>query len=96
MLLKDLEDAEGQNLKQYGAHVEILSQFSGTRVNIPIRYVVEHEKNLGTENKFHLAETIRTSRNLKLYIIYFIAVNAYVISFSNHLLSLYYTLLIEF
>lgn len=33
MLLKDLEDAEGQNLKQYGAHVEILSQFLGTRVN---------------------------------------------------------------
>lgn len=27
MLLKDLEDAEEQNLKQYGAHAEIVSQF---------------------------------------------------------------------
>lgn len=27
MLLKDLEDAEEQNLKQYGAHAEIISQF---------------------------------------------------------------------
>lgn len=27
MLLKDLEDAEEQNLKQYGAHVVIISQF---------------------------------------------------------------------
>lgn len=27
MLLRDLEDAEEQNLKQYGAHAEIVSQF---------------------------------------------------------------------
>lgn len=66
MLLKDLEDAEGQNLKQYRAHVEILSQFLGTRVNIPIRYAVEHKRNSGTENKFRLAGTIRISRNLNL------------------------------
>lgn len=31
MLLKDLEDAEEQNLKQYGAHVEIISQFLSKR-----------------------------------------------------------------
>lgn len=30
MLLKDLEDAEEQNLKQYGAHAEIISQFLST------------------------------------------------------------------
>lgn len=29
MLLRDLEDAEEQNLKQYGAHAEIVSQFLG-------------------------------------------------------------------
>lgn len=29
VLLKDLEDAEEQNLKQYGAHAEIISQFLG-------------------------------------------------------------------
>lgn len=29
VLLKDLEDAEEQNLKQYGAHAEIIFQFLG-------------------------------------------------------------------
>jgi len=36
MLLKDLEDAEEQNLRQYGAHVEIISQFLGTYTKFTI------------------------------------------------------------
>lgn len=37
MLLRDLEDAEEQNLKQYGAHVEVISQFLG--IYLPVLYI---------------------------------------------------------
>jgi hypothetical protein len=43
MLLKDLEDAEEQNLKQYGAHAEIISQFLSTEfINQLIEFIISN------------------------------------------------------
>lgn len=51
MLLRDLEDAEEQNLKQYGAHAEIVSQFLGKlqQLNIIICIFYSHEFLLSVE-----------------------------------------------
>lgn len=59
MLLKDLEDAEEQNLRQYGAHVQIISQFLGMYIKFTFNILLIYPnigfkgmKQLSINNKY--------------------------------------------